>query len=76
MMISVTANVRSMSADIPGGVGPAFSMTPRVLAATGIPMVACLLIVTFAPALTVVGFELLGHRHAADAMARTLGESP
>ena len=31
-------------------------------------MAACLLIVTLAPVVTVVGFEMLGHRHAAEAI--------
>ncbi len=46
-----------------------------VLAAgAGVPMTVCLLIVTLAPMVTVVGFELLGHQHAADAIARSLAE--
>jgi low temperature requirement protein LtrA len=40
-----------------------------VLASAGVPMAACLLIVTLAPAVSVVGFEVLGHRHAASALA-------
>jgi low temperature requirement protein LtrA len=44
------------------------------LAAIGVPMAVCLLIVTLAPVVTVVGFELVGHRHAAEATARVLGE--
>jgi low temperature requirement protein LtrA len=43
------------------------------LAAAGISMANCLLVVTLAPVVTVVGFELLGHRHAADAIAKSLG---
>jgi hypothetical protein len=42
------------------------------LAAAGLPMAACLLIVMLAPMVTVVGFELLGHRHAAEAVSRSL----
>ncbi|BDX31170.1 membrane protein [Mycobacterium antarcticum] len=34
-----------------------------VAAAAGVPMTACLLIVTLAPVVSVVGFEVLGHRH-------------
>ena len=36
------------------------------LAAAGISMANCLLVVTLAPMVTVVGYETLGHRHAAD----------
>jgi low temperature requirement protein LtrA len=43
------------------------------LAAEGISMANCLLVVTLAPMVTVVGYETLGHRHAADAVARNLG---
>jgi len=35
---------------------------------------ANLLIVTLAPMATVVGFELLGHRQAAEAIKRSLSE--
>ena len=45
------------------------------LAAAGISMANCLLVVTLAPMVTVVGYELLGHRHAADAIARSLSDS-
>jgi low temperature requirement protein LtrA len=45
------------------------------LAITGTSMALCLLIVTLAPAVTVVGFELVGHRHAAEAIARILDEN-
>jgi low temperature requirement protein LtrA len=44
------------------------------LAASGISMANCLLVVTLAPMVTVVGYETLGHRHAADAIARNLDE--
>jgi hypothetical protein len=37
-------------------------------------MANCLLVVTLAPMVTVVGYELLGHRHAADAIARSLSD--
>jgi hypothetical protein len=45
------------------------------LAATGLSMAVCLLIVMLAPAVRVVGFEVLGHRHTAQPVAR-LGEEP
>jgi low temperature requirement protein LtrA len=43
------------------------------LASAGISMANCLLVVTLAPMVTVVGYETLGHRHAAEAIARNLG---
>jgi low temperature requirement protein LtrA len=42
------------------------------MAAAGISMANCLLVVTLAPMVTVVGYESLGHRHAAEAIARNL----
>ena len=45
-----------------------------LVADAGVSMAACLLIVTLAPLVTVGGFELLGHRHAADAIAKSLAE--
>lgn len=44
------------------------------LAAVGLPMSVCLLLVTLAPMVTVVGFELIGHRHAAEAVSRSLND--
>ena len=38
-------------------------------AAAGVPMTSCLLIVTAAPLVSVVGFELIGHRRASAALA-------
>jgi low temperature requirement protein LtrA len=40
-------------------------------AAAGVPMTACLLIVTLAPVVSVVGFEVIGHRHVAEAVAKS-----
>jgi low temperature requirement protein LtrA len=45
------------------------------LAAAGISMANCLLVVTLAPVVTVVGYETLGHRHAAQAIERSLASS-
>jgi low temperature requirement protein LtrA len=42
------------------------------LAAAGVPMAWCLLVVTLAPAVTVVGYEALGHRHLATILNRSL----
>jgi len=44
-----------------------------ILAALGTPMAVCLLVVMAAPALWVVGYETLGHRHMAQALARVVG---
>jgi low temperature requirement protein LtrA len=43
-----------------------------LLALGGVSMAVCLLVVTLAPMVSVVGYELLGHRHAAEAIARNL----
>ncbi len=42
------------------------------LAAAGTSMANCLLVVTLAPMVTVVGYETRGHQHAAEAIARSL----
>ncbi len=47
-----------------------------VLAAVGLSMAACLLIVMLAPVVSVVGFELIGHRHVADALGQSLHSGP
>jgi hypothetical protein len=44
------------------------------MADAGFAMANCLLVVMLAPAVTVVGYELLGHRHAAEAIGRILSE--
>ena len=38
------------------------------LAAVGVGVAACLLVLMFAPVVTVVGFETVGHRHLAEAL--------
>jgi hypothetical protein len=43
-----------------------------VLAAAGVSVAVCLIVVMFAPVVTVVGFELVGHRHMAAALERIL----
>ena len=43
------------------------------LAAAGVSMAVCLLVIMLAPVVTVAGFELYGHRHAAEALQRKLG---
>jgi low temperature requirement protein LtrA len=42
------------------------------MAAAGVPMAWCLLIVMLAPAVSVVGYEALGHRHLAAVLQRSL----
>jgi low temperature requirement protein LtrA len=49
-------------------------VTAVVSAAAGVPMAVCLLIATLAPVVTVVGFEVTGHRHAAAAIAASLAD--
>jgi low temperature requirement protein LtrA len=39
-------------------------------AAAGAHMAVCLVVLTLAPAVTIVGYETLGHRHMADALER------
>ncbi|MUL68139.1 hypothetical protein BOO86_26950 [Mycobacterium sp. CBMA 234] len=45
-----------------------------VLAGVGIPMAVCLLVASLAPMVSVVGFEVIGHRHAAAAV-RAAGDA-
>jgi hypothetical protein len=40
------------------------------LAAAGTSMAPCLAVLSLAPAVTVVGYEVLGYRHMADALDR------
>jgi hypothetical protein len=39
-------------------------------AAAGLPMTWCLIILTFAPVVTVIGYECRGYRHRHAALAR------
>jgi hypothetical protein len=41
-----------------------------VLAAAGVGVSTCLAVLMFAPLVTVVGYETLGHRHVEEALAR------
>ena len=45
------------------------------LARAGVPMTTCLLVVMCAPVVTVVGYEVAGHRHAAAAVQRLVTPS-
>jgi low temperature requirement protein LtrA len=42
-----------------------------IMAAADAPIAACLLVLTLAPAVTVVGYEVVGHRHRAEMLARS-----
>ena len=41
-----------------------------LLAAAGVGVPVCLIVVALAPVVTVVGYETIGHRHLADAIRR------
>jgi Bacterial low temperature requirement A protein (LtrA) len=43
-------------------------VAPAFMAAAGVSVTICLLVVALAPVVTVVGFETLGHRHLADVL--------
>jgi hypothetical protein len=42
------------------------------LAIAGVTLGMCLIVVMLAPAVVVVGFETIGHRHEAEALGRQL----
>jgi hypothetical protein len=42
--------------------------TAVVVAAAGVGVPVCLIVVALAPVVTVVGYETVGHRHTADAL--------
>jgi hypothetical protein len=46
-----------------------------LLAWVGVSMAVCLLVVTLAPAVTVVGFEVSGHQHAQAALAKRIADT-
>jgi low temperature requirement protein LtrA len=50
-------------------------VTAVLLAGAGVSMAVCLLVVTLAPVVTVVGFEVRGHRHAAAAFADRVADT-
>ena len=45
---------------------------PSSSAANGVSMAVCLVVLTAAPLISVIGYETVGHRHQADALARLL----
>jgi low temperature requirement protein LtrA len=48
-------------------------LTAVVLATAGVGMPECLIVLMFAPVVTVVGYETIGHRHVAAALQRIQG---
>jgi low temperature requirement protein LtrA len=46
-----------------------------VAAAAGVGMAVCLVILMIAPAVSVVGYEILGHRHQAEVLEKNLGHA-
>jgi low temperature requirement protein LtrA len=47
-----------------------FVVVPVLMAAVGVSMAVCLVLLMLAPAVSVVGFETVGHRHTADLLER------
>ena len=47
-----------------------FVIVPVLMAAVGVSMAVCLVVLMLAPAVTVVGFETVGHRHTAGLLER------
>ena len=55
--------------------GTAVVLAASVMAAmAGVDMAVCLIILMFAPIVTVIGYEIVGHRHRMEAIARAIGE--
>ena len=50
----------------------AFLIAAVLLAAAGVTMAVCLLVVMLAPTVVVVGYEMVGHRHAENAIGAAL----
>ena len=56
--------------------GTASVLAASVVAAmAGVDMAVCLIILMLAPIVTVAGYEIVGHRHSAEAIARAIGET-
>jgi low temperature requirement protein LtrA len=47
-----------------------FVVVPVLMAAAGVSMAVCLVVLMLAPVVTVVGFEAVGHRHTAEVLER------
>ena len=55
--------------------GTALVLAASVVAAmAGVDMAVCLIILMLAPIVTVVGYEMVGHRHKMEAIARAIGK--
>jgi len=50
----------------------ALSVTGVLLAEAGVALSVCLVTVTLAPLVVVVGYETIGHRHAVSSLRRVL----
>ena len=48
-------------------------VVPVLLAAAGVSMAVCLVVLMFAPVVTVVGYETVGHRHQRRPIAGSIG---
>jgi len=48
-------------------------IAPALLAAAGVSMAVCLVVLTFAPVVSVVGYETVGLRHQEEAIAGIIG---
>jgi hypothetical protein len=48
-------------------------VVPVLLAGAGVSMAVCLVVLTFAPVVSVVGYETVGHRHQREAIAGLTG---
>jgi hypothetical protein len=49
-------------------------LAAALMALAGVSLAVCLLVTTLAPMVSVVGFEVLGHRHADAAIAASLAD--
>lgn len=53
----------------------ALLVLPVILATLGAPMAVCLVVLTLAPLVPVIGYETLGYRHMAVAVQRTVARA-
>lgn len=54
----------------------ALLVAPVVMAASGVGLIACLLVLSLVPWVTVVGYETVGHRHNAEVLAALRAGEP
>ena len=64
----IIGTVAALNAVVHGPAG--WSVDAVVLAVAGVSVAVCLLVLVLVPAVTVVGYETLGHRHIAEALER------